>query len=584
MNNQITAYRISYFLFAIFISTIIVFVLHKGFKPIDAIMIPIFAIILFLIIDYSASIIYQQKIESFIIENLANGNIVEGFDIGGGPKGDGSAAPSQAVGDAASGPAATGVGGASSTAPFNPPTPTSPLSVGPSSSIVEPTNPSGKADVAANTTSSPSVNSLSVSAESERQRVIPTVSSESERQRVIPAVAQDIMKMRAPMAEESHGMNSGNSQIFKKFAAYEEEMPPKKDTGIPASKVIHMEEEQHFPKQRMPVVMQEEMVKKYPVMEEEMRKRPPYMEEEMRKRPPYMEEEMRKRPPYMEEEMKKPIVNMEEEMRKKAPMPGIGGESGKPAGSPSAGGGKSTPAAAPKSTDKKPGQAKKKESERPDINRFLMDDGRGLSNRNTGTLNPININVSYNNNQNLNDDRDTRPADLGKYQFDSGLEKKNTVSTAPGSLLNPVNPVTTNAALSNMNQRYYPAYLENPLNRYEPGTAIKSIFDEEERLQRLHIIQEENLRNGKILKEQKKFNQRANREILMRKHDSGKKWDDKSMYSKSGDSVINPNAWMQSNYETHMLKNILNEKNDPSPVLLDRPWSEWKSVDWNSGE
>jgi len=250
-----------------------------------------------------------------------------------------------------------------------------------------------------------------------------------------------------------------------------------------------MEEEQHFPKQRMPVVMQEEMVKKYPVMEEEMRKRPPYMEEEMRKRPPYMEEEMRKRPPYMEEEMKKPIVNMEEEMRKKAPMPGIGGESGKPAGSPSAGGGKSTPAAAPKSTDKKPGQAKKKESERPDINRFLMDDGRGLSNRNTGTLNPININVSYNNNQNLNDDRDTRPADLGKYQFDSGLEKKNTVSTAPGSLLNPVNPVTTNAALSNMNQRYYPAYLENPLNRYEPGTAIKSIFDEEERLQRLHIIQ-----------------------------------------------------------------------------------------------
>jgi len=33
--------------------------------------------------------------------------------------------------------------------------------------------------------------------------------------------------------------------------------------------------------------------------------------------------------------------------------------------------------------------------------------------------------------------------------------------------------------------------------------------------------------------------------------------------------------WMKSNYEAHMLKKILTERNDPAPVLLEAPWSEW---------
>lgn len=35
---------------------------------------------------------------------------------------------------------------------------------------------------------------------------------------------------------------------------------------------------------------------------------------------------------------------------------------------------------------------------------------------------------------------------------------------------------------------------------------------------------------------------------------------------------------MQMNYETAVIKKIMNEKSDPAPVLLENPWSEWASV------
>jgi hypothetical protein len=36
---------------------------------------------------------------------------------------------------------------------------------------------------------------------------------------------------------------------------------------------------------------------------------------------------------------------------------------------------------------------------------------------------------------------------------------------------------------------------------------------------------------------------------------------------------------VDDNYEMKMMKRILNEQNDPSPVLLENPWSEWKPLD-----
>jgi len=142
-----------------------------------------------------------------------------------------------------------------------------------------------------------------------------------------------------------------------------------------------------------------------------------------------------------------------------------------------------------------------------------------------------------------------RPADLGEYQFDNGLKKKNTVSfetDTRGTLLNPVNQVTTNAALSNMNQAYYPAYLENPLNKEEPGTHVASVFDTNREMQN-------------FLKQQKEANQNAQPKILQRK--------DEKLH------------WTQSNYDYKQLSKILKEKNSPAPVLLNDAWSEWKPVD-----
>ena len=184
----------------------------------------------------------------------------------------------------------------------------------------------------------------------------------------------------------------------------------------------------------------------------------------------------------------------EESYQKYAPI------SEKPTEKPSA----SKPSATP-SGDKKAKEATNKQEERPDINKHLMDDGnKGLSNRNTDTLNPININVSYNNNRPLTVDDFNNPDidkntqngrgtggktnDINSYRFDDGCMNRSVKS-----------------GIDNINQKYYPSYLDNPLNKNQP------------------------------------------------------KVDD--------------------NYEMKMMKRILNEQNDPAPVLLENPWSEWKPLD-----
>jgi len=137
------------------------------------------------------------------------------------------------------------------------------------------------------------------------------------------------------------------------------------------------------------------------------------------------------------------------------------------------------------SGDKKAKKAMSNQEERPDINKHLMDDGNnGLKNNNSDTSNPVNINVSYNNNRpytindfnNDNDDKNTEKPnkipDINKYRFDDGNVKP---------------PVKSNVQ--------------------------------------------------------------------------------KSDTDNSG------------NYEMKMMRKILNEQNDPSPVLLESGYSEWKPLD-----
>jgi hypothetical protein len=313
MNTQIIGYRISYLIFSIFVSCLIVFTIHKGFQKQDIITIPIFAILLFLIIDFSAKSMYQNKMEKFL---------TEGFD----------------------------------------------------------------------------------------SRLLDRFKNESQEE-------EAHHKTRNPMEEEAH------------------------------------HKKPHHP------------------MEEEAHHKKPHHT---------MEEEAHHKAPHMEEE---------ESFHKYSPV------GDKPSEKPSS----SKPSATPNG-DKKAKEATNKQEERPDINKHLMDDGNnGLSNRNSETINPININVSYNNNRpfTVNDfnnpdiDKNTnngqesgkRTTDINSYHFDDGCK----------------------SGIDNINQKYFPAYLENPLNKNQP------------------------------------------------------KVDD--------------------NYEVKMMKRILNEQNDPSPVLLENPWSEWKPLD-----
>ena len=398
MNQQFIPYKISYFVFSLVVSCFIVFAMNRKFNKYDVITVPLFAIVLYLIIDFSASWVYQKNVESFVTAD-------------------------------------------------------------------------------------------------DKEK-------EKEKEHDIEDVVESLTNQ-----DEVH---IGDSQLMKKFAAYAEDEDDGKHN-------IHPVPRPHFPTD------EEEDDGKHNI-----------------------------------HPVPKPPIHPEEEESQVIPP--------KPA--PSAGGGAG-----------KEAQAQQNAKQAPDVNRHAMSDGKGMSNRNLDTINPININVSYNTNRpfNVNEDPNLnyeaqlrmgkRDKDLSRFQFDSGLEKKNTASfetSAQGSLLSPVNPTTVNATLSNMNQSYYPAYLENPLNKNQPGTQIKSVFDND--------YKRENKKMGDTLRQQNDYNKRAKRSILLRDDD----YDNDQQ-----DTVVKPKHWTQSNYEMTQIQKILNEKNSPAPVLVNNPWSEWKPVNYN---
>ena len=74
--------RLSYFIFAVFVSTLFVYLLHRTFTPNDIINIPVLAIIIYLIINYSAEITYEKKLESFLNQTSDSSisDMMENFD------------------------------------------------------------------------------------------------------------------------------------------------------------------------------------------------------------------------------------------------------------------------------------------------------------------------------------------------------------------------------------------------------------------------------------------------------------------------------------------------------------------------
>ena len=114
----------------------------------------------------------------------------------------------------------------------------------------------------------------------------------------------------------------------------------------------------------------------------------------------------------------------------------------------------------------KEGQAMKKESKRPNVNKYLENNKHQMTNKLARSINPININVSYNNPVALNgfNNPDTN---MNRYRFDSGLESSFGFGNN-GSSYGRSNDSPTNSV-------YYPSYLDNPLNKNVGGTEIQAV-------------------------------------------------------------------------------------------------------------
>ena len=301
--------RLSYFIFAVFVSTLFVYLLHRTFTPNDIINIPVLAIIIYLIINYSAEITYEKKLESFLNQQSDSSisDMMENFDGAG----------------------------------------------------------------------------------SNLLKRLSTFSEEEEEEK--------------KKDQGDYSMTLPTNQI---------QMEEENKQFVPAPQVFPQEEETRFlPSQPQPQPQQEEEAHHQQQQEEEARPQP-----------------------YQEEEEGKYYT--------------IIGE-----------------------TNPKVEQATKKESKRPNVNKYLETKKHQMKNKLVRSINPININVSYNNPVALNgfNNPDTN---MNRYRFDSGLESgfdfgsgfdNNRSSAYSQSKDTPTNSV------------YYPAYLDNPLNKNVGGTEIPAI-------------------------------------------------------------------------------------------------------------
>ena len=496
MNTQIIGYRISYIVFAIFVSCLIVFTIHKGFQRQDIITIPIFAILLFLIIDFSAKSMYQNKMEKFITEGFGSQlkeqftqeeesnqdsfgkNKTYKFRSGrAGYMAEGTLVNSSLEKDKSQKdeinkvqcPPKDGKKGFWVCNEMNYNNGKKVSTCGCMYGIeyndkrnifnTIPEEESNKDSFGKNKTYKFRSGRAGYMAEGT------LVNSSLEKDK---SQKDEINKVQCPPKDGKKGFwvcNEMNYNNGKKVSTcgcmYGIEYNDKRNifNTIPEeeSRMIDMKQKNNVTEEKKSRMI--DMDQKNNVMEEETYQK------------------------YASVENKPKSTEKQGESKTSA-----------------------TP-----SGDKKAKEATNKQDERPDINKHLMDDGNnGLTNRNSDTNNPININVSYNNNRpyTVNDfnnedidknvserfknkdmkNNDMKNNDINKYRFDDGCMNRSVKS-----------------GIDNINQKYNPAYLKNPLNKNQPK--------------------------------------------------------------------------VNDNYEVKMMKNILSQQNDPSPVLLENPWSEWKPLD-----
>jgi hypothetical protein len=117
-------------------------------------------------------------------------------------------------------------------------------------------------------------------------------------------------------------------------------------------------------------------------------------------------------------------------------------------------------------------QAMKKESKRPNVNKYLENKKHQMTNKLVRSINPININVSYNNPVALNgfNNPDTN---MNRYRFDSGLESG--FGSGSGSGFGNNESSYSQSKDTPTNSVYYPSYLDNPLNKNVGGTQIPAV-------------------------------------------------------------------------------------------------------------
>lgn len=175
-----------------------------------------------------------------------------------------------------------------------------------------------------------------------------------------------------------------------------------------------------------------------------------------------------------------------------------------------------------------------------DENRFRFD--TGLKQNNSGnTTNNSYVDNSQTENNTLNNINTKLDMLINSGNIDSGnndllapSKKKQTASSVPP----PVNDFTRNLALSDMNQAYYPQYLENPLNKDKNPMNIMNVLEE-----------------SKSDKLKKIYNDKKN-----------------------SDAIVDPEMWKKY-FVGNESNTICGKDNAPCPVLLNNYWSEYKPVE-----
>ena len=286
-----------------------------------------------------------------------------------------------------------------------------------------------------------------------------------------------LLKKLSEFSEEEEAINQNQGDQSMKLPANQIQMEEENKPSVPAPQVFQQEEEAR------PMVYQPQ-----PQLQEEEARPMVYQQQ------PQQEEEARpmvyQQQPQQEEEAR-PMVYQPQPQEEENKYYNIIGEK-----------------------NPKEEQATKKESKRPNINKYLENKKHQMTNKLVRSINPININVSYNNPVALNgfNNPDTN---MNRYRFDSGLNNDiddNNRYQHSNRKRDCKNCFDNNDSIrDSVNSTYYPAYLDNPLNKNVGGTEI-------------------------------------------------------------------PAVRQQSNYEQDRQSQILTEKNNPSPVMLGNEWSEWAPV------